>query len=112
MKELIKKIHEIIKDYRREDLNFLYTREITEEHIQNWINQFDVKDREFVLAELLYLLPKSYLSRDKTLDIIGTKFEVYKTDFKYNSVQEFLKVTKFLKCQGAGKSQTKLDQSP
>lgn len=108
MKELIKQIHEIIKDYRREDLNFLYRQEITEKHIENWINQFDEEDREFILTELLHLLPNSYLSKDNTLDIIGKEFEVYKKDFKYGSVQDFLKVTKFIKCQGAGKSQTKL----
>lgn len=105
MNELIDKIHNIIKDYRREDLGFLYRTEITHEHIKSWIKQFDKEDRKFFLSELLHILPKSYLSKDNTLDIIRKEFEVYKKDFGYDSVTDFLKETKFLKCQPAQKSQ-------
>jgi len=106
MKKLIKEIHKIIKDYRRDDLGFLYRQEITKKHIENWINQFEEDDRKFLLTELLHILPKSYLSKENTLEVIGKEFEVYKKDFKYKTVQEFLKATKFLQCQGVGKSQT------
>jgi len=65
MDELIGEIHNIIKDYRREDLGFLYRQEITHNHIKSWINQFDEEDREFFLSELLHILPKSYLSIER-----------------------------------------------
>lgn len=106
MEKLIESIHDIIKDYRREDLGIFYRTEITKEHIAKWIGQFDEEDREFLLTELLHLLPNSYLSKENTLDIIGKEFEVYKKAFNYKTVQDFLKETKFLRCQGVGKSQT------
>lgn len=105
MGKLINDIYQIIKDYRREDLGFLYRTEMSTEHIETWINQFDEDDREFLLSELLHILPKSYLSKEETLKMIGEEFEVYKKDFKYDSVQDFLKETKFLRCQPAHKSQ-------
>ncbi len=105
MDELIDNIYEIIKDYRREDLGFFYRQEMTCEHIKSWVNQFDEGDREFILSELLHILPKSYLSKAKTLDIIKKEFEVYKKDFGYDSVTDFLNETIFLKCQPAHKSQ-------
>lgn len=105
MEKLINDIHQIIKDYRRDDLGFLYRQEATPQHIETWINQFDKDDQEFLLSELLHILPKSYLSKENTLDVIGKEFEVYKKDFGYDSVQDFLKETKFLKCQPNHKSQ-------
>ncbi len=108
MDELINDIHGIIKDYRREDLGFMYRQEITHNHIESWINQFDEGDREFLLSELLHILPKSYLSKDNTLDIIGKEFEVYRKNFGYDTIADFLNETKFLKCQPAQKSQNVL----
>jgi len=108
MDELINNILGIIKDYRREDLGFMYRQEITHEHIKSWINQFDEGDREFLLSELLHILPKSYLSKDNTLDIIGKEFEVYRKNFGYDTIADFLNETKFLKCQPAHKSQNVL----
>gem|GEM_PF-5692287 len=37
MNELIKKILELIKDYRREDISFFYRQKIDESHINKWI---------------------------------------------------------------------------
>tara|TARA_R110002020_G_scaffold475301_1_gene709507 strand:- start:2258 stop:3238 length:981 start_codon:yes stop_codon:yes gene_type:complete len=108
MDKLINEIYSIIKDYRREDLGLFYRKEITSKHIKTWIDQFDEEDREFLLSELLYILPESYLSKESTLNVIGEEFETYKNDFKYDSVQEFLKETKFLRCQPAHKSQNVL----
>jgi hypothetical protein len=105
MEEYINNILEIIKDYRRDDLGFLYRQEITKEHIEKWINQFDAQDREFFLSEFSHILPKSYLSKENTLDVINKEFEVYKRDFGYDSISDFLNETKFLKCQPAHKSQ-------
>ena len=55
MKKIIEEIHKIIKDYRREDLDCFYTNEITIDHIKRWINQFEEKDREFILSHLVSL---------------------------------------------------------
>ncbi len=105
MNEKIERIVEIIKDYRREDISWLYTTEANAGHVTRWITQFDEDDREFVLSEFLHLLPQSYLTKENTLNILGNLFEKLREDFKYESVQDFLKHTKFLDCQEEGKSQ-------
>jgi len=105
MDELIKKIHEIIKDYRREDLGFLYKQEITEEHIKKWINQFEEDDREFILSELLHILPESYLSKENTIEVFTKEFEILSKDFGYKTIPDFLDETVFLDCQEDLKSQ-------
>lgn len=105
MEELIKQIVNIIKDYRRDDVGLTYSTVINEAHVVNWINQFDEDDREFILNELLHLLPNSYLTKERTLAIISSEFEVLRKDFGYKTVQDFLIETKFLDCQQPGKSQ-------
>ncbi len=105
MEELIEKIVEIIGDYREEDINFLYRQRIDSGHVNKWIQQFEEKDKEFILTELLHLLPQSYLSKESTLRILGKEFETLRKDFGYESVKEFLDETRFLDCQEAGKSQ-------
>ena len=105
MEELIEKIVEIIGDYREEDINFLYQQRIDNNHVKRWIQQFDEDDREFILTELLHLLPQSYLTKETTLRILGKEFETLRKDFGYDSVENFLDETRFLDCQEAGKSQ-------
>lgn len=105
MNQIIKEIVEIIKDYRRDDLDFFYKTEINEKHVTTWIEQFDEKDREFILKELLHLLPESYLTKENTLEILGNEFEILSKHFGYESVQAFLDETRFLDCQEHGKSQ-------
>jgi hypothetical protein len=106
MDSIINQIHEIIKDYRRDDLGFSYRTEMTPEHIKKWIEQFDKDDQEFLLIELLHILPKSYLSKERILKMISEEFDVYVKDFGYSTVQGFFEETRFLKCQPQHKSQT------
>lgn len=105
MDELIDKISEIIKDYRKDDYSFLYRQNMDKEHITRWIEQFDEGDREFVLTELLHLLPHSYLTKEHTLRILGKEFETLRENFGYETVADFLYETRFLDCQENGKSQ-------
>lgn len=102
MKKLITDILEIIKDYQKENL---YPPTINSDHISNWINQFEEKDREFILTELLHILPKSYLSKENTLRILSNEFETFARDYGYNSVKDFFDETIFLDCQQEEKSQ-------
>ena len=103
--ECIEKIFNLIQDYRSGDSDF---SGISKEHIIRWINQFDEIDRNFLLNELLYLLPKSYLSKNNVLRITQKSFEIYKDDLNYDSVQSFLDETRFLDCQDSDKSQKAL----
>lgn len=105
MEKLITEIHKIIKDYRRHDIGFLYHTEITKNHIFNWINQFDENDRKFVLSELLNILKKSYLTEEKTIEVLTLEFETLAKDFGYSNVTDFLNETIILDSQKSGKSQ-------
>ncbi|HUS86204.1 MAG TPA: hypothetical protein VMW76_03105 [Bacteroidales bacterium] len=105
MDELIEKIIELIKDYRKDDRSIFYRQKMDKVHITKWIEQFDEDDREFILSELLHLLPQSYLTKENTLRILGNDFETLRKDFGYESIAEFLDETRFLDCQENGKSQ-------
>ncbi|WP_077920937.1 hypothetical protein [Spirosoma sp. 209] len=101
---MIEQIVKIISDYREDDL-FV---KIDEAHVQRWINQFDEGDREFILNELLYILPKSYLSKSAALDELDTLLETLAEDYKYDTIENFLDHTVFLRCQDDYKSQSQL----
>lgn len=105
MNELIEQLVTIIGDYRKEDIGFLYQTKIDKAHIQQWINQFDKEDQEFILSELLHLMPNSYLTKENTLKILSGGFEVLRKDFGYENIANFLNETKFLDCQENQKSQ-------
>lgn len=105
MEEKINKIVEIIGDYRIDDISWLYKTKINNEYVGKWVNQFDELDREFLVDELLHLLPNSYLTKENTLRITSTEFEIISKGFGYEDVNSFLDETKFLDCQSAGKSQ-------
>lgn len=105
MDDLIKKIIEIIKDYRKDDLSMSYNLQIDRAHIIKWVEQFEENDREFILSELVHLLPSSYLSKEETLQILGNEFETLSENFGYNNVIDFLDESIFLDCQKNGKSQ-------
>ncbi|NOQ26300.1 MAG: hypothetical protein GQ564_13125 [Bacteroidales bacterium] len=104
MDDLVKKILEIIKGYRNGDIEMI-TSPMNEDHIHCWIEQFDEDDQEFILSELLHLLPNSYLTKETTLEIFSTEFEILSKDFGYENVNDFLDESIFLDCQKDGKSQ-------
>ncbi|MEP1034400.1 hypothetical protein [Ekhidna sp.] len=104
MDELIEDILETIGGYREEDVNWAF-KGMSAERVKNWINQFDEEDREFLLNELKHILPKSYLSKEDTLETFGGEFEVLRKDFGYETVNDFLDETRFLDCQEELKSQ-------
>lgn len=64
MDELIDKLYAIIKDYRKQDGDFM-----SKEIIEKWINQFDEGDRVFLLTELILILEKRYITRDHLKNI-------------------------------------------
>lgn len=105
MEKKINKIVEIIGDYRIEDFSRFYKSKIDSEHFNKWLNQFDEPDREFLVDELLHMLPKSYLTKENTVQIISTEFDIISKDLGYDDINRFLDETKFLDCQQIGKSQ-------
>lgn len=105
MEEKIDAIIDIIGDYRIEDIGFLYKTKIEKTHFMKWLDQFEESDKEFLVDELLYLLPKSYLTKEHTLKIISTEFDIISKDCGYSDVNQFLDETQFLDIQEYGQSQ-------
>lgn len=103
MNKLINQIFEIIKDYRVNSDSI-----ITHERILKWVNQFDENDQEFILKELLHILPNSYISKANTIETVGQSFEYLRNKYDEISIEEFLLHAKFLSCQQPHKSQTKI----
>ena len=105
MDELIEKIIDLIQDYRKDDISIFYRKKMNKAHLTKWVDQFEEEDREFILTELLHLLPQSYLTKENTLRILGNEFETLRKDYGYESVVDFLDETRFLDCQENRKSQ-------
>lgn len=107
MNENINKIVQIIESYRSEDVDNLFEK-IDYKHIEKWVNQFDEEDREFIIQELLHLLPNSFFHKSRCLKIFDSAFDIISKHYGFENAQDFLKVTKFLDCQDDGKSQKEL----
>ncbi|WP_201509044.1 phosphoribosyltransferase-like protein [Psychrobacter alimentarius] len=109
MEELALQVSKIIRCYRKDDIDeFFYNTEMTPKHVINWVNQFDENDREFLLSELLHILPESYFSKDfmrKFLDLALTKIS---KDLGYENLYDFLLEAQVIQCQGQRKSQTEI----
>ncbi|KPP98444.1 MAG: hypothetical protein HLUCCA01_10590 [Bacteroidetes bacterium HLUCCA01] len=103
MEELVNRIVEIIGDYRSGS-----EAEIDRDRVISWVEQFDESDREFLLTELIHILPKSYISEKEARETLGGSFEYLRKKYNQESIDEFLQNSKFLSCQGLHKSQTKL----
>jgi len=105
MEEKIDAIIDIIGDYRIEDISLQYKTKIDKTHFMRWLDQFEESDREFLVDELLHLLPKSYLTKEYTLQVVSTEFDIISSDFGYSDINLFFDETEFMDCQPAGKSQ-------
>jgi hypothetical protein len=100
LEKLIREIQEIIGDYRRDE-----GIGISIEHIEQWINQFDKPDREFILYELNHILKRRYISKEMARKMIKIKITSLAKNREYQTPQEFLKNCCFISHQPAGKSQ-------
>lgn len=76
MRAKIDKIISVIGNYRSEDIGLAYRTELNTEHFNKWLEQFEESDREFLVDELLHLIPKSYLTKEYTLLMISTEFDI------------------------------------
>lgn len=81
---------------------------MTPDHILDWVAQFEIADREFILDELLHLLPQTYLSRDNCKNLLRSYIVHWTKQFKYADVAAFIVETMFLDLQSEQKSQREL----
>ena len=104
MKNTIQQITDIIKSYREHDI----PNQINEQHIEKWVSQFEEADREFILSELLHILPGNFLTRNYVIEKYKSLFDEMTKNFNLESVQEILDHATFLRCQQEHKSQNEL----
>src|SRR3546814_133768 len=81
---------------------------ITVPHVIEWVNQFPVNDREFILDELAVIFSKTYVSKLNCINLIKHYIIHWTNQFRYTSAQSFLMDTVFLDLQAANKSQKEL----
>lgn len=105
MDEKIDKIISVIGEYRSEELGRSYRTRIDADHFKKWLGQFEESDREFLVDEFVHLMPKSYLTKEYTLQMISTEFDIISKHLRYDDIDQFFDETEFLDCQPAGKSQ-------
>jgi hypothetical protein len=104
MNQLAQHIVAIIKDYHN-----YRGFQFTEDHVINWVNQFEEGDREFVLQELLHLLQQGiYFSEADGRRLLIERIEELSRDFKFSKPVSFLANTHFLNLQAKEKSQSYL----
>ena len=105
MNLLAQHIVAIIKDYH----NYLGFQ-FTEEHIINWVNQFDEADREFILQEFLHLLNQQliYISEENAKLLLLRRIERLAVINGFSKTVSFLANVDILSLQDEDKSQTVL----
>ncbi|AMA48760.1 phosphoribosyltransferase-like protein [Flavobacterium covae] len=106
MEEIAREIALITKDYHSDYENGFV---MSENHIMEWVNQFEIMDREFVLSELLHILNQgTYISRAKAMEILWEFINKATTFFGYQNCEIFLRETHFINSQAEHKSQSVL----
>ena len=106
LEEIAENIATITKDYHS-DYNEGFV--MSSQHVTEWVNQFEVTDREFVLSEVLHILNQGvYISKDKAKEILLDFLNKATTFFGYQSIDLFLSEAHFISSQAEQKSQTVL----
>ncbi|WP_418262784.1 hypothetical protein [Flavobacterium faecale] len=106
IKEIIENIVAITQDYHSDYNNGFV---MTPQHVLEWVNQFEEKDRVFVLNEVLHILQQGvYISKAKAKEILWEFLNKAMTFFGYQSIEMFLRETHFINSQAAHKSQSVL----
>lgn len=109
MQELARQISEIIQCYRKDDIDGLcYNTEMTPEHVITWVNQFDENDREFLLSELLHILPCGYFSKGYISQRLRKGLEKISTSLGYEGIYDLFLETEIICRQDSHKSQNEL----
>jgi hypothetical protein len=100
MEEKAQRIVDIISDYENNAM--------TQEHVIDWVSQFEPVDRAFILDELAVIFEKTYYSKAKCKQLLSGYLKFLKDHYKYDNVPTFLKNTVFLDLQTDQKSQKEL----
>lgn len=98
--ELAEAIAGEVADYRQGEIE-----PMTPEHVLAWANQFDLDDRNAVLAETARILDVRYISKAGAMEFLSAMIDRFTRDFAGGDVQRLLAQMAFLDLQDPGKSQ-------
>jgi Mg2+/Co2+ transporter CorC len=103
--DAINKVYQIIKEYRKEEGEYM-----SEQVIKDWIAQFEEADRDFILDQMANILSKRYITRDRFKEYLRSTFfkdiiRLMQSDFKMSDIKEIFKRSYFISGQPEGRSQ-------
>ena len=100
----INNLYQIVKDYRADENGGVGM--VDKNRIEEWVNQFDNNDRQFILNETTHIFKDRYLTKSKVKDILFRSIEAMaKSDNPSEGIRSFLSNSIFLHLQPKGKSQ-------
>ena len=100
----IENLFKIVKDYRADENEGVGM--VNEDRIEEWVNQFDKNDRDFILNETVHILKDRFLSKSKVKDVLlGAIKAMAKSGDPSGNIPSFLSNSIFLDLQPKGKSQ-------
>lgn len=97
MQQLINELYEVIRDYRIDEND--PTVIITPARITRWINQFEQKDRAFILSEIKGVFQKLYCSKQRAQNFLIKIIGRLQKHYNYPDISDFLMETVFLYLQ-------------
>lgn len=101
MQESLQRIVDIAGCYRQGELEFQFDTN----HVERWVNQFDHSARKALLDELVYVLERTYVSREKMRVFLLWLFNALRTE---DSKCEAWKSIHLLNIQERGSSQQEM----
>jgi len=104
MEELIASIATTLKDYREDEDNI--SVQVSEDHVAEWIEQFDEELWLPILTELESIFKKRYCSKKSLRQFLVLLIDALTKNSGLPSEVDFLKNAQFLDLQRRGKSQT------
>ena len=103
-KSPINNLYQIVKDYRADENEGVGI--VSKDRIEEWVNQFDKNDRDFILNETVHIFKDRYLTKSKVKNILlGAIKGMAKSDNPSGDIPSFLSNSIFLDLQPKGKSQ-------
>ena len=104
IKSPINNLYQIVKDYRADENEGVGM--VNKDRIEEWVNQFDKNDRQFILNETVHIFKDRYLAKSKVKNkLLGAILAMAKSDNPSGDMPSFLSNSIFLDLQPKGKSQ-------
>ena len=102
--EMIAELASIIKDFRKDELDF----NLDEAHITRWINQFPNDVKDIILSETVFVFSSWYYNHAKIEDFFNSVVDCLCKKYGFETAYNLCKHTSFVNVQKTGQSQKRL----